>query len=95
METETLDKLYLEISQFTKAKTKRELELERLSDDTHFRHREKIIANLHEDAKEIEKSAQSFFAEGKLEQAYGKSNLSQSLRVAANYLDGVSGSGPS
>ena len=28
METETLDKLYLEWSQFTKAKTKRELQLE-------------------------------------------------------------------
>ena len=36
MKTETLDKLYLEWSQFTKAKTKRELDLEKLLHDAQF-----------------------------------------------------------
>lgn len=37
MDTEAIDKLFLELSQFTKAKTKREVELERrLSDYQRF-----------------------------------------------------------
>ena len=92
METETLDKLYLEISQFTKAKTAREIELEHFLEQASSSEHEKSIAYLHKSAKAIEKSAQVSFSKRDLPQTYEKMNLSQSLRAAANYLDGVSGS---
>jgi hypothetical protein len=50
-----------------------------------------IIKKLHDDATEMEKEGICLMVKGAIDKAYGKFEFSQSLRIAANYLDGVDG----
>ena len=64
-----------------------------MSDITFESVKTEIIKRLHNDAKRMERDAIQLESEGVLHKMHERMSMAASLRVAANYLDGVQGPG--